>query len=65
MHHLACHHWSKFQTKLATFGGILAKKNNQNQPKMTVPVGTKTFENLKLENYRSYITKTCTVSVPP
>ena len=24
-HHLACHYWSKFQTKLTTFGGVLAK----------------------------------------
>ena len=26
MHHLACHHWSKFQTKLTTFYGVLAKR---------------------------------------
>ena len=26
MHHLACHHWSKFQTKLTTLWGVLTKK---------------------------------------
>ena len=45
MHHLTCHHWSKFQTKLTTFWGVLAKKNTQKQPKMTVSSNTKTFEN--------------------
>ena len=33
-------------------------------PKMTVSAGLKTFENLKLNNYRSNITKTCPVCVP-
>ena len=37
MNHLACHHWSK---------------TTQKQSKMTVSAGKKTFENLKLENYR-------------
>ena len=35
MHHLACHYSSKFQTKLTTFWGILAKKTPQKQPKMS------------------------------
>ena len=65
MHYLACHHWSRFQTKLATFWGVLAKKPTQKQPKMTVPAGcTKTFENLKLKNYRSDINETCSICVP-
>ena len=55
MNHFACHDWSKIQTKLTTFQGVLAKK----QPKMTVSAGTKTFKNLKLENYKSDIAKTC------
>ena len=51
MHHLACHHWSKFQTKL-TFRGVLAgRKTTQKQPKMTVPASTKAFGNLKVESY--------------
>ena len=33
MHHLACHHWSKFQTKLTTFWRILAKRLPQNSLK--------------------------------
>ena len=32
---------------------------------MTVSASTKTFENLKLENYRSDINKTFPVCVPP
>ena len=32
VHHLTCHHWSKFQTKLTTFWGVLAKK----QPKTSL-----------------------------
>ena len=32
---------------------------------MTVSAGTKTFENLKLENYKSDINKNCPVCVPP
>ena len=32
MHHLACHHWSKFQTKLTTFWGALTK----NPPKSSL-----------------------------
>ena len=35
------------------------QKTTKKQPKMTVSTGTKTFENLKLENYRSGIAKTC------
>ena len=37
MHHLAC---------------ITGQKATQEQPKMTVSAGKKTFENLKLENQR-------------
>ena len=32
---------------------------------MAVSASTKTFENLKLENYRSHINKTWPVYVPP
>ena len=65
MPYLACHHWPKFQTKLIAFWGVLAKKSTQRQPKMTVSAGTKTFENLKVENYRSDIAKICPLCVPP
>ena len=59
MHNLACHHCSKFQTKLTTFfWGWILVKTTQKKPKMTVSAGTKTFENFKLENYRSDIRKT-------
>ena len=54
MHHLTCHHWSKGQTKLKILGGS-GQKTTQKQPKMTVSTGTKTFENVKLKNYRSDI----------
>ena len=64
MHHIACHHFSKFQRKLTTFWRALAKSPPK-QPKMTVSTCTKTFENLKLEYYRSDINKTCLVCVPP
>ena len=53
MHHLACHHWPKFQTKLTTFWEVLAKKNTQKQPKIRVSANTKTL--LKPKNYRSDI----------
>ena len=39
-------------------------KNTTKQPKMAVSAGTKAFENLKLENYRSEINKTCLVCLP-
>ena len=32
---------------------------------MTVSAGTKTFENLKVENYRFDIAKICPLCVPP
>ena len=44
--------------------GISDQKSTQKQPKMTVSTNTKTFENLNLENYRSHISKTCSVCVP-
>ena len=53
----------KISNKLTTFWEVL--KFATKQPKMTVSAGTKTFENLKLENYRSNINKTCPVYVPP
>ena len=56
MHHLACHHWSKVQTKLNILGSS-GQKTTQKHPKMTVSTGTKTFENLKFKNYRSDIAK--------
>ena len=40
------------------------QKTIQKQPKMTVSASTKTFENLKLENHRSDIAKTCLLCVP-
>ena len=61
MHHLAYHHWSKMQ---ADFGQS-SQKPTHKQPKMTISASTKTFENLKLENYRFRISKTCPVCVPP
>ena len=45
--------------------GNSGQKATQKQLKMTVSAGTKTFENLKLENYRSDIYETCPVGVPP
>ena len=64
MHDLACHHWLKVQIKLKILGSS-GQKTTQKQPKMTVSTGTKTFENLKLKNYRSDIAKTCSLCVPP
>ena len=52
MHHLACHHWSKVQAKLTILGS-----SGQKQPKMTVSIGTKTFENLKVKNYNLILLK--------
>ena len=59
MHHLVYHHWSKFQTKLTGFWGFLVKKPLEMSLKMTVSSGAKTFKNLKPENYRPNIIKTC------
>ena len=44
---------------------ISGQKITQKQPKMTVSTGIKTFEILKLENYRSDVGKTCTPCVLP
>ena len=63
MHHLACHHWSKVQTKLKILGSS-GQKTTQKQPTMTASTGTKTFENLKLKNCTSDIAKTCSLCVP-
>ena len=64
MHHLVCHHWSKFQTKLTSFWGVMAKKQSKSSLKMTVSAAAKTFENLKSENYRSNINKTYPYAPP-
>ena len=61
MHHLSCHHWSKFQTKLKTILGDLTKIH----PKINVSAATTTLKNLKLKNFRSSVSKTCSVCVPP
>ena len=39
--HLVCHHWSKFNTKLTAFWGVLAKKTPKSSLKMTVFAGEK------------------------
>ena len=41
------------------------QKSTQKQRKTTVSAGTKKFQNLKLENCRFHISKTCPVCVPP
>ena len=61
MHHLACHHWAnRIDNILGSFG----QKTTQKQLKMMVSAGRKTFENLKLENYRQDINKNCQVCIP-
>ena len=45
--------------------GNSGQKLTQKQHKMTVSASTETFENLKRENCRSHISKTCPVCVPP
>ena len=54
MHHLACHHWSNKIDNILESSG---QKTTQKQLKMIISGGRKTFENLKLENYRSNIKK--------
>ena len=44
---------------------ISGQKITQKQPKMTVSTGIKTFEILKLENYRCDVGKTCSPCVLP
>ena len=64
MHHLACHTGQQFKQNWQILGRF-GQKTTQKQPEMTVSTGTKTFENLKLKNYRSNIAKTCLLCVPP
>ena len=54
MHHLACHHWSNKIDNILESSG---QKTTQKQLKMIISAGRKTFENLKLENYRSNVNK--------
>ena len=54
MHHLACHDWSNKIDNILWSSG---PKTTQKQIKMIVSARRKTFENLKLENYRSDINK--------
>ena len=49
----------RISTKLTGFGGFLVKKPLKRTLKMTVSAGAKTFKNLKLENCRPNIIKTC------
>ena len=42
---------------LVKFSNKIDKKTTQKQPEMTVSTGTKTFENLKLQNCRYDIAK--------
>ena len=55
----------KISNKIDNILGSSGQKSTQKQPKMTVSASIKTFENLKLENYRSHINKTWPVCVPP
>ena len=54
----------KVSNKIDNTLGNSGQKITQKEPKMTVSVGTKTFENLKLKNYISDINKTCPLCVP-
>ena len=54
----------KISNKIDILGNP-GQKITQKQPKVTVSAGTKSFENLKLENHRSDIAKTCLLHVPP
>ena len=54
---------SSLVKNIGCFWGVLAK--NPKAAKMTVSAGTKTFKNLKLDNCRSHISKTCPACVPP
>ena len=56
---------AKISKNIDNILGSSGQKTTQKQPKITVSVDTKTFENLKLENYRSNIAKTCPLCVPP
>ena len=65
MYYLGCHHWSKISNKIDNILGSSGHKTTQIPLKMTaVSAGTETFENLKLNNYRSDINETCPVYVP-
>ena len=48
MHHLALHHWSKFQA----ISGEYVQKTTQKQPWMVISAAKKTFEIWKLGNYK-------------
>ena len=63
MHHPACHHSLKVQTKLTNFREFWPKDHQK--LKMTVSTGTKTFKKFKIANYRSDIAKTCSLCVLP
>ena len=55
----------KILNKIDIILGSTGQKTTQKQPKMTVSAGKKTFENLRLENYRFDIAKTYSLYVPP
>ena len=59
MHYVALHHWSKFQMNLTTFWWVTSKKTDQEQPKIVLSAGMKTFEISKLVNCKSDINETC------
>ena len=60
MHHLVIN-----VQKCMLLLGSSDQKSTQKQSKMTVAASTKTFGNLKLENYISHINKACLARVPP
>ena len=47
----------KISNKIDNILGSPGQKTTQKQPEMTVSAGTKIFENLKLEDHRSYTLK--------
>ena len=61
MHHFAFHHWSN---KMDNILGSSAQKTTQKELKMTVSLGRKASENLKLQNYISNINENCQVCTP-
>ena len=56
----------KISSKIENILGVLTKKPHKGHFQMSLyqSAGTKTFENLKLKNYRFDISETCPLCVP-
>ena len=65
MHYIALHDWSKSETNLTTFRGVMFENTTTKQPEMVLSTAKRTFEISKLQNYMFNVNETWPKYMPP